>query len=293
MNAALPVIYTIAGLMLFEIVTSVDNAIINAEILSSLPAKNRHWFLNWGLFCAVVGMRGLLPWILVWLAVPSAGIFGPFAANFTSSVQTISSLHASTQALLMVSGTSLLLIFLYWLVIEHGEQHHIFPLRGRSLVFIAFAVSILVALQYGSFTPQLQRASVVGVLLFVVLLTTKRLAMLPKQRMSLSANRRAKVIYLEVLDSIFSIEAVLGAFAFTFSVPLILVGNGLGAIIVRHFTAAHGKKISHLHYLKRGAMYAIGFLGVIMLFDSLGIILPGWLTFLTTLIAMGLAYIQG
>jgi len=34
-------------------------------------------------------------------------------------------------------------------------------------------------------------------------------------------------MYLEVIDATFSIDGVIGAFAFTMSVPLILIGNGI------------------------------------------------------------------
>ena len=43
---------TILGLTLFETVSSVDNAIINAEVLSTMSAKARRWFLTWGIFTA-------------------------------------------------------------------------------------------------------------------------------------------------------------------------------------------------------------------------------------------------
>lgn len=44
----------------------------------------------------------------------------------------------------------------------------------------------------------------------------------------------SKILYLEVIDTTFSIDGVLGAFAFTLSVPLILFGNGLGAFVLRY-----------------------------------------------------------
>lgn len=44
----------------------------------------------------------------------------------------------------------------------------------------------------------------------------------------------SKIAYLEVLDSTFSIDGVIGAFAFTLAVPLILLGNGLGAMYMFH-----------------------------------------------------------
>ncbi|MBI2641459.1 DUF475 domain-containing protein [Candidatus Roizmanbacteria bacterium] len=49
----LSIILTILGLSLFEIVSSVDNAIINAEVLSTMQKWARGWFLFWGLTFAV------------------------------------------------------------------------------------------------------------------------------------------------------------------------------------------------------------------------------------------------
>jgi len=38
----------------------------------------------------------------------------------------------------------------------------------------------------------------------------------------------SKLFYLEVVDAMFSIDSVVGAFAFTMSVPLIMIGCGSG-----------------------------------------------------------------
>ena len=38
-------ILIIFGLSLFEVIISVDNAIINAEVLSTMSKKGRKWFL--------------------------------------------------------------------------------------------------------------------------------------------------------------------------------------------------------------------------------------------------------
>ena len=61
----------IFGLCLFEIISSIDNAIINAHVLKTLPPKYRKFFLFWGLIFAVVLVRGLLPFIIVWIANPA------------------------------------------------------------------------------------------------------------------------------------------------------------------------------------------------------------------------------
>ena len=38
-------ILTLVGLSLFEIVTSVDNAVINADVLRTMSKQARRWFL--------------------------------------------------------------------------------------------------------------------------------------------------------------------------------------------------------------------------------------------------------
>ena len=50
---------TILGLSLFEVITSIDNAIINAEVLSTMGKKARQWFLLWGFLFAVFVVRGV------------------------------------------------------------------------------------------------------------------------------------------------------------------------------------------------------------------------------------------
>jgi hypothetical protein len=64
---------TIAGLALFETISSIDNAIINAEVLSTMGQRARKWFLFWGLLFAVFMIRGLLPWLIVWAVNPALG----------------------------------------------------------------------------------------------------------------------------------------------------------------------------------------------------------------------------
>ena len=49
-----------------------------------------------------------------------------------------------------------------------------------------------------------------------------------KHLMKEGASDTAKIFYLEVVDTTFSIDGVLGAFAFTLSIPLILLGKWFG-----------------------------------------------------------------
>lgn len=95
------------------------------------------------------------------------------------------------------------------------------------------------------------------------------------------------MLYLEVIDATFSIDGVLGAFAFTFSIPLILLGNGVGAFVVREFTIRNIGNIRKYKYLKNGAMYSIFALGTIMLLDSFGVHIPSWVSPVVTFGVVG------
>jgi hypothetical protein len=95
---------------------------------------------------------------------------------------------------------------------------------------------------------------------------------------------------LEIIDATFSIDGVLGAFAFTLSVPLILLGNGLGAVMVRQLTVKNIERIKKYVYLKNGAMYSILVLGIIMILHSFNFVIPEYVSPLATFIIIGLFF---
>jgi len=98
----------VIGLCLFEIIVSIDNAIINAEVLSKMSPKARKWFLFWGILFAVFAIRGLLPWLIVWAATPGIGPIEAFTAAFSSDPSVLTAVEASAPLLLMGGGIFLL-----------------------------------------------------------------------------------------------------------------------------------------------------------------------------------------
>ena len=60
----------ILGLIVFEVISSIDNAIVNAHVLKTMSEKFRKIFLVWGLFIAVFVVRGILPFLIIWIANP-------------------------------------------------------------------------------------------------------------------------------------------------------------------------------------------------------------------------------
>lgn len=129
--------------------------------------------------------------------------------------------------------------------------------------------------------PMMAFGAVVGSSAFFITHGFKNFAEEQESKMASSSSGMsdiAKILYLEVIDATFSIDGVLGAFAFTLSVPLILLGNGLGAFIVRRLTVSNIQRIKKYKYLKNGAMYSILFLGLVMTLKSFGLHLPEWIS---------------
>jgi hypothetical protein len=276
-------ILTIAGLVLFETITSLDNAIINAEVLTTMAEWARRWFMTWGLLIAVFGVRLLLPWLIVWMSTPSLGPWGALTATFSSDPAVAAAIEESAPILLIGGGTFLIFLFFHWLFLE--EKH--FGLRGEQYiqkkgVWFFAVVSILLAtiVWFALETdPMMAFGAVVGSTGFFIVHGFRQNAQEQERRMlSGTMSDWSKIFYLEVIDATFSIDSVIGAFAFTMSVPLIMIGCGLGAVIVRELTVRNVENVKKYVYLKNGAMYSIFFLGIIMIADSYGFNIPAWVS---------------
>jgi hypothetical protein len=292
-------IIIIFGLCLFEVISSVDNAIINAHVLKTLPEKYKKFFLFWGLLIAVFLVRGVLPFIIVWLANPafSFGQVISFVFNPTPEIEKY--VERSQAILLLAGGVYLFLVFLSWLFTEEKKYAFLVEkfIHKQAVWFYAFASIFFTAVVYFSLkiNPILALSAAIGSTAFFITDGFKKNAeSKEKELLSSSMSAISKILYLEVLDATFSIDGVIGAFAFTVSIPLIFLGNGLGAYIVREFTIRGTSLVSKFAYLKNGAMYSIGILGAIMVLESFGKEFPFWLAPLNTLLLLvifiGLSY---
>lgn len=277
------IILTVSGLILFETISSIDNAIINAEVLSTMGKKARQWFLLWGLLAAVFLLRGLLPWLIVWAVSPQLGPVGAFTAALSSDPSVVHAIEASSPILLVGGGVFLVFLFFHWLFLEPKN----FGLKGErfllsqgvwfyAVVSVILAAVVWFALQIN---PFMAFGAVIGSTAFFITHGFKENAAKNEKTLLTSTKSDiSKILYLEVIDATFSIDGVIGAFAFTLSVPLILIGNGIGALVVRQLTIGNIDRIKKYIYLKNGAMYSILFLGGIMIFDSFGVHIPHWLS---------------
>ena len=277
----LSAIVIVIGLFIFESVASIDNVIINADILATMKPKYRKWFLIWGIILSVFLVRGLLPWLILWITNPTLGPIEIFIRSLNSDLGTI---EDTAPYLLMFGGMFMLFLFCYWLFCEKkkcivpGERY----LTNQTPWYYVIVTIVLLIIVCIAIYPQhnhlLAFSAVAGSTLFFLiqgfrLFADKKTAELGNSESSEST----KLLMLVVIDSVFSIDSVIGAFAFTFSIPLIFIGCGLGAIVVRELTIKYVNIIKRYIYLKNGAMYSVFMLSIIMICGGFGIDIPNWI----------------
>ncbi len=287
-------IVVILGLIVFEVISSIDNAIVNAHVLKTLPEKFRKIFLVWGLVLAVFVVRGVLPFLIIWIANPALNLAEVWHAAFSNGSEIEHYLEASKPLLLLGGGVYLFFVFLAWLFLEEKKYaflvEHFIHKQGIWFYFVSslFFTGIIYAAVHSN--PMLALSAAVGATAFFLTDGFKQNAEKKEEQLLHGANISAwsKILYLEVLDASFSIDGVIGAFAFTLSIVLILIGNGIGALVVREFTIRGIDVIARYAYLKNGAMYSIGMLGGIMIYESFGHEFPFWLAPLNTFLLLGI-----
>ncbi len=292
-------ILIVLGLALFESITSIDNAIINAEILQGMQPWARRWFLTWGIFIAVFVVRGVLPWLIVWVMTPGLGPWDALTASLTGDPAALRAIRDSSPVLLMGGGVFFVFLFCHWIFLEPKKiglpVERIFARQGAwfyAVVSVALTAIVWFALDE---SPMLAFGAVVGSSAFFITHGFKRYAEEQEARLLAGEGHLSdigKILYLEVIDLTFSIDGVVGAFAFTLAVPLILLGNGIGAVVVRQLTVYGVDRIKKYVFLKNGAMYSVFVLGCVMLAHGFGHHVPEWLTPLATFVIVGYFFLK-
>jgi hypothetical protein len=194
--------------------------------------------------------------------------------------------------LLLGGGMFLILLFLHWLFLEDkniGLPHERFFLEQGVWFYATTSIMLAVIVWFAiKVNPFMAFGAVVGSTAFFITHGFKQSAELAEENLiKKTRSDVSKVLYLEIIDATFSIDGVLGAFAFTLSVPVIILGNGLGAYVVRQLTVGNIQRIKNYVFLKNGAMYSILFLGIIMSLNAFHMDIPGWVSPLVTFLTVG------
>lgn len=253
-----------------EISVSFDNAVVNAKILESMEPKWQQRFITWGIPIAVFGMRLVFPVLIVAVA---SGISMYSAANLalTDVNQYRHILESHEHTIFAFGGSFLLMVFLSFFFDPKRETHWIKHLESNRVVNKLKDInttSFIVASLIGIYLISLTNSTSIAITYFAGL---TMFAMLKSIDSLFETDAGVKYglagfIYLEVLDASFSFDGVIGAFAISSDIFIIMVGLGIGAMFVRSITI-HLLKVGALatfRYLEHGAHYAIGALALIM-----------------------------
>ncbi|MDO8453339.1 MAG: DUF475 domain-containing protein [Sulfurimonas sp.] len=278
---ALSMIWLALILAVMEASLSFDNAVVNASILKTWDKYWRTLFLTVGMLVAVFGMRLLFPIVIVaqtadlgMLEVWNLAINNPqeYSLKLTSH-------HAEVSAF---GSMFLMLVFLNFLLDEEKELHWLGVIEQKlGLLGKINAISIFVALSVLMASLTLVdeankfvvlTAGIWGILVYLgvdligqILETEEEES--PDIGSMVKKGSIGGFLYLEVLDASFSFDGVIGAFAITKDIVVIMIGLGIGAMFVRSMTIYLVEKgtLDGYVYLEHGAHYAIGALSLIML----------------------------
>jgi hypothetical protein len=265
-------------LMILEITLSFDNAVVNARVLKDMSEKWRNIFLTWGILIAVFGTRLVLPILIVsasvllspW-AVTQLALFDPEAYAHL--------LEGARYSIYSFGAAFLLMVALKYFLNDAKDVHWIKVVErhlakwGRiEAIEIGLALSIITIISF--FVPAAAQATVLvsgltGVILFIV--TQGITSAFSVEAETVAKSGLALFLYLEVLDAAFSLDSVIGAFALTSSLPIIIAGLGIGAWFVRSITIflVRRKTLDSLTFLEHGAHWAIFGLALSMFADLL------------------------
>jgi len=263
----LSAVYLTAVLAILEVSLSFDNAVVNAKILKTMDKIWQKRFLTWGILIAVFGMRFVFPILIVAVAA-NMGIYETINIALFDP-QKYHEVLLSTEKLIYAFGGAFLWMVFSDFLFGEKEIRWIKPIEKTAEKFgkvnnISFIVAVVIGIivVYDAKDYKIAIAYFLGLLSYALLKGVNEALSSEGVKSGLMG-----LIYLEVLDASFSFDGVIGAFAITPNIILIMIGLGIGAMFVRSLTIwmVENGVLDEYKYLEHGAHYAIGVLAVIML----------------------------
>lgn len=276
------VLALILGIM--EVSLSFENAVANALVLKTMNARWQKLFLTVGMVIAVFGMRLVFPILIVAMATGQS-LHTVALMAFQHPEEYSRYLEQSHTYISAFGGTFLFLVFLHFMLDDAKERHWIAVIEKRlmklgKLDSVQAMLSLVLLLILYRFLPlgEVERVSMLvagisGIVLYILVSSFDVFLMdeekTPDDSVIGPAQRAGIIgfIYLEVLDASFSFDGVIGAFAVTRDLVIIILGLSIGAMFVRSLTVFMVEKgtLDAYVYLEHGAHWAIGILAGIML----------------------------
>ncbi len=317
-------------LTILELALSFDNAVVNALILVNMPPIWRRRFLTWGMLIAVFGVRLVFP-ILIVFATTDLSLVESFSLAVNNPAEYEKVIMASHHIVMAFGGIFLLMIFLSFLFNENKDVYWIssiekYASRWSSVGDLKILIAILTIALIGLYAPtqiligevitNIDKSDIVlpmiyGILLYLCIEFLRGILEddgTKHEHKSMESDREkiehvanskiakgglASFIYLELIDMSFSFDGVLGAFAVSQNIVIIMLGLGAGAFAVRNLTILMVDRgtVSEYRYLEHGAMWSVGLLAISMIIQIF-VHLPHGLIIAFAIIPIAIAFTQ-
>jgi uncharacterized protein len=281
-GGALAAVTLVIILGVMEVSLSFDNAVVNASVLKEMDAKWQQIFLTVGILIAVFGMRLVFPIVIVAVA-SGQGMIEVTTMALKQPDQYAHYLEQSHIGISAFGGMFLLLVFLYFMMDATKELHWLGSIEERlsrlgKLDAVEVMVALIILFLLEAFLPlepaqslSMLVAGIGGIILYIAVSSLDSLFEHEETGEAVVGTAKraglAGFLYLEVLDASFSFDGVIGAFAITRDVVIIMLGLAIGAMFVRSLTVYLVNKgtLDQYVFLEHGAHWAIGALAGIML----------------------------
>jgi len=263
-------LYIVALLAVLEISLSFDNAVVNAKVLETMEPKWQERFITWGMIVAVFGMRFIFPIVIVAVA-SGLGVWETFILAINEPSEYHKTLVSVEKFIFAFGGSFLLMVFLSFIFDTDREEKWINTIENSKVLekmgrlssanmMISISIGLIITALTSSY--EIALAYFTGILLYSIIASLDEFFNSNGVRSGIVG-----FLYLEILDASFSFDGVIGAFALSSDIFIIMIGLGIGAMFVRSLTIymLKNKTLTEYRYLEHGAHYAILALAIIML----------------------------
>ena len=294
-------------LSILEITLSADNAVVNSRVLVKLSKRWQIIFLTVGILVAVFLVRFALPIVMVAAMTPlSSGEVVQLAMNDAEKYGHY--LEEIAPSINAFGGIFLFFVAMFFFMEEEREHFWLRPVE-QALQRLSMVPYLKYILAFATFVPVFYLtdpadreavfgALVAGALTYLILhsitLTMEQVNKKNQVKKQVGWAAFVSFVYLEVLDASFSLDSVVGAFALTNNIIIIMAGLGIGALWVRTMTLYMVKHqtLTTYRYLESGAHWAIATLALIMFLKLAHIEVPELIVGTVGLVFIGGAVIS-
>lgn len=266
-------------LSILEISISFDNAVVNATVLNKMSEVWKRRFLTWGMLIAVFGMRFFFPLVIVSIT-GGYSLWDSFQMALSKPEEYSKMMLDSHLAVSSFGGAFLFMVFLHFFINEEKDLHWI-PLFEKPIQKVSnfnsaeLIIAFVAILSINQYLPKENSttfliSSIWGIVVFLLVHgASDLLGSSEVSTVKWLSGGFGLFLYLEVLDASFSFDGVVGAFALSTELFVIMTGLSIGAFFVRGLTLYLVEKqtLEQFIFLEHGAFYALGALAMFMLLD--------------------------